>query len=130
MTQDKARIGPSHVPIGGRVWRVLWLPGGDPRLVDGTGIERLATTDPTTNTISVRRDLVPPTLDIVVLHEVAHALYSSWYAMPTMRRAVMGSSVRNVEELVAKFVEEGAYDALAITSEILGRPPCLRGRCD
>lgn len=130
MAQDKAHTGPSHVPIGGRVWRVLWLSSGDPRLVDGTGTERLATTDPTTNTISVRRDLVPPTLDLVVLHEVAHALYSSWYAMPTMRRAVMGSSVRSVEELVAKFVEEGAYDALAITSKILGRPPCLRGRCD
>lgn len=90
-----------------------------------TGTPRLGTTDPRSMTVSVRSDLVPPLLDRVVLHEVAHAISDSWGY-----HDVMGScDPDETEELLAQIVERHAIEAARIAGDILGRPVCVRGEC-
>ena len=117
------------VAINGDLWRVVRVPAGDPSLIDRTGTRRLATTDPRTKTISISRDVQPPLLDMVTLHEVAHAVTLSWELLPRMRREVMRGDIIGVEEWAAQLVENHALEAVRAASEALGRPICVRGLC-
>lgn len=112
----------------GVVWGVVRVPAGDPRLF-ADGVERLATTDPTTRTISINEDVVPPLLDKVVLHEVAHAITMSWGLLPDLRRAVSTRAQTAAEEWGAQLVENHAIEAIMASNSILGRPVCVRGDC-
>lgn len=113
----------------GDVWRVIRVPAGDPRLVDRTGHRTVATTDPRDMAVYVHEGLVPPLLDRVVLHEVAHAISVSWGLLPDMRSKALRGDLTGVEEWTAQLVENHALEALESASEALGRPVCIRGRC-
>lgn len=113
----------------GDAWAVTRVPVGDPRLVDRTGRARLATTDPATRTVSVRADVVPPLLDQVVLHEVAHALMVSWGLLPSLRSALPPWAWVAAEEWAAGLVERHAIEAVTAAAQVLGRPVCVRGEC-
>lgn len=102
------------VVIGGQLWRVVWCEPGDPRLVIGT--PRLGAADPVTRSIFLRRDLEPPLLDRVALHEAAHAA--------AMAR---GSGLEGEAEAMA--VEAHGLEAAHVASKILGRPVCVWGFC-
>lgn len=113
----------------GDLWAVTRVPEGDPRLVDRTGRPRLATTDPSTRTVSVRSDVVPPLLDQVVLHEVAHALTISWGLLPALRAIIPPWAWVAAEEWAAGLVERHAIEAVTAAAQVLGRPVCVRGEC-
>jgi hypothetical protein len=113
----------------GQVWGVIRVPAGDPRLIDRTGTERLATTDPVTRTVSVLEDVQPPLLDRVLLHEVAHAITLSWGLLPSVRSKALIGDLTGVEEWAAQLVENHAIEAVNAASETLGRPVCVRGTC-
>lgn len=115
--------------INGDVWGVVRVPAGDPSLVDRTGTPRLATTDPATRTIFVLDSVMPPLLDRVMLHEVAHAITVSWRLLGRVRSAVPASSWVPVEEWAAQLVEGHAIEAVAAASRSLGRPVCVEGAC-
>ena len=115
--------------INGEPWRVIRVPVGDPRLIDRTGEARLATTNPKDKTICIRDDIMPPLLDKVVLHEVAHAITVSWDMLGPLRSLVPREASVYVEEWAAKLVEDHSIEAIDAASEILGRPVCVRGRC-
>lgn len=106
------------------------MPAGDPRLVDRTGTSRLAVTDPTGMVVYVNSELVPPLLDRVMLHEVAHAVTVSWGLLPRVRSDTLRGDVVGVEEWAAQLVENHAMEAVQAASEALGRPVCVRGLCD
>lgn len=105
------------------------MPAGDPRLIDRTGSERVATTDPRGMTIYLLDTLRPPLLDRVMLHEVAHAVTVSWGLLPRVRRNALRGDVTGVEEWAAQLVENHAMEAVQAASEALGRPVCVRGLC-
>ena len=113
----------------GRLWRVIRVPAGDPRLVDRTGRPRLGTTDPTTLTVAVDAAIVPPMLDRVVLHEVTHAVTMSWGLLPRLRSDALRGDLTAVEEWSAQLVENHAIEALTAARTALGRPVCVRGEC-
>lgn len=115
--------------INGEAWRVVRVPAGDPRLTDRTGTERLATTDPGDRAVYVNRRLVPPLLDRVVLHEVAHAITVSWGLLGYVRERVPEASWVDVEEWSAQLIENHAIEAVQAATEALGRPICVRGFC-
>lgn len=119
----------SAIVINGDVWRVIRVPAGDPRLIDRTGTERLATTDPWTRTISVMKGVVPPLLDKVVLHEVSHAITMSHGLLRSMRDALPPELWLPAEEWSVQLVENHAIEALRLSRKILGRPVCIRGDC-
>lgn len=116
--------------VNGELWGVVRVGAGDPRLVDRTGLERLAVTDPRTRTVYIRRDLRPPMLDKVMLHEVSHAVTVSWNLLPRVRMDTVRGDVVGVEEWAAQLVENHAMEAVNAASEALGRPVCIRGLCD
>ena len=93
------------------------VPPDSPALIDWTGQRRLATTDYDHESIRVSLCLIPPLLDQVLLHEVAHAVI--W----------PNELPRQIDELVAQEIEHHAIEAIKITSEILGRPVCVNGLC-
>lgn len=115
--------------INGDVWGVVRVPAGDPSLVDRTGTPRLATTDPATRTIFVLDSVMPPLLDRVMLHEVAHAITVSWRLLGRVRSAVPASAWVPVEEWAAQLLEGHAIEAVAAASRSLGRPVCVEGAC-
>ena len=101
--------------VDGDVWVVIPVEPGDPRLVDGTGTLRIATTDPATRTVCVSRTVGPPLLDRVMIHEAMHALISSHGMVP--------------DERAAQLVEGHGLEAVALASIALGRPVCVEGYC-
>lgn len=115
--------------VNGDVWRVIRVPAGDPSLIDRTGGPKLAVTDSVDRTVYLRDDLVPPLLDRVVLHEVAHAVTVSWGLLPEVRSSVLRGDIIDVEEWSAQLVENHALEAVNAASEALGRPICVRGLC-
>ena len=117
------------VAINGELWRVVRVPAGDPRLIDRTGVPRVATTSPSSREIAVLDSLVPPLLDRVVLHEVAHAITVSWALLPELRSAALRDDLTRLEEWSARLVENHAMEAVNAASEALGRKVCVRGVC-
>lgn len=115
--------------INGDVWRVIRVPAGDPSLIDRTGGEKLAVTDALDRTVYVRKDLVPPLLDRVILHEVTHAITVSWGLLPEVRSGVVRGDIIDVEEWAAQLVENHAMEAVQAARRALGRPICVRGLC-
>lgn len=116
--------------INGTVWGVVGVRAGDPRLVDRTGLPRLAVTDPVARTVYVREDLEPPLLDRVMLHEVAHAVTVSWGLLPRLYSDALSGDMTGIEEWSAQLVEKHAMEAVQAASTALGRPVCVRGLCD
>ena len=117
------------ITINGDVWGVVRVPAGDPSLVDRTDTLRLGTTNPATKTIHLSSELVPPLLDRVLLHEVAHAVTISWGLLPRMRSEALRGDLTALEEWSAQLVENHAIEAVRAASEALGRPLCIRGDC-
>ena len=115
--------------INGDLWRVARVPAGDPSLIDRTGGAKLAVTDSLDRTIYVRDDLLPPLLDRVMLHEVAHAITVSWGLLPEVRFGVVRGDIIDVEEWAAQLVENHAMEAVQAARRALGRPICVRGLC-
>lgn len=117
------------VVINGEIWRVVWVAPGDPRLVDREGKRTVGTTSHATKTIHLSSELAPPVLDRVLLHEVAHAVTMSYNHLGGLDGMVRSGDRIGVEEWAAQLVENHAIEAVAISSEILGRPICVRGLC-
>ena len=115
--------------INGDVWRVARVPAGDPSLIDRTGGAKLAVTDSLDRMIYVRDDLMPPLLDRVMLHEVAHAVTVSWGLLPEVRSGVVRGDIIDVEEWAAQLFENHAMEAVQAARRALGRPICVRGLC-
>jgi hypothetical protein len=115
--------------INGELWGVARVPAGDPRLIDRTDSPRLAVTDAADRMVYVRSDLMPPLLDRVMLHEVAHAITVSWGLLPQVRSDALRGDIIGVEEWAAQLVENHAMEAVQAARRALGRPICVRGLC-
>lgn len=115
--------------VNGEYWGVARVPAGDPRLIDRTGTERLATTDQMCSSVFLRDDLVPPMLDRVLLHEIGHAVTISYGILPNLRRMVLSGNVVGVEEWAAGLMENYSIEAIRAAMTVLGRPPCVMGEC-
>lgn len=116
--------------VNGEAWRVVGVEPGDPRLVDREGKRTVGTADPTTRTVHISSDLVPPMLDKVLLHEVAHAITMSHGLLGALHGYMESGDWVGVEEWGAQLVENHGIEAAAIASEVLGRPLCIGGYCN
>lgn len=118
------------IAINGELWRVIRVSAGDPRLVDREGKRTIGTTDPLSRTIHISEELTPPSLDRVLMHEIAHAITISNGLLDSLGYMVESGDRIGVEEWAAQLIENHAIEASALASESLGRPVCVRGRCD
>ena len=78
----------------------------------------------------VNESVVPPLLDKVMLHEVAHAITLSWGLLQRLHTDALNGDLTGVEEWSAQLVENHALEAVQAASQALGRPVCVRGLCD
>ena len=117
------------VLINGELWQDNRVSPGDPLLVDRTGDLRVATTDASTRSISLSNRLVPPMLDRVLLHEIAHAITISHNLLMPLRTQIPETLWVMVEEWSAELLEQHGIEAAILASETLGRPLCIMGYC-
>ena len=117
------------IVVNGDVWRVVRVPAGDPRLIDRTGTERMATTDQRTRTIHISNEIVPPLLDRVLLHEISHAITVSHGLLEPLRKSIPTEAWVPSEEWAVQLLENHAIEALRLSRQVLGRPVCVRGEC-
>lgn len=117
------------VILNGILWRVVRVKPGHPSLIDRTMSARIATTEPSTHTIYIRQDVVPPLLDKVLLHEVTHAITMSYNLLDALYQNEYHNPLIQAEEWSAQLVELFSLEAITISTEILGRPLCIRGIC-
>lgn len=117
------------VLINGELWNIERVSPGSPFLVDRTGNQRLATTDPLDRKIYISSDLKSPLLDKVMLHEVAHAITVSYGLLPPLRNSIPDAMWIPVEEWSASLVERHGIEAAILASKALGRPICILGYC-
>lgn len=115
--------------IGGRTWRVVRVPPGDPLLVDRTGRHTIATTDPVSRTIRISESVIPPMLDMVYLHEAAHAMMEEAGVTDLLSAMHDPQQAVAVEELLAWFLEAHAIEVIDAVSRSLGREVCVSGLC-
>lgn len=115
--------------VNGETWRVIQVHPGDPRLIDRTGVLRVATTDPATRTVCVSSDVMPPFLDRVLLHEVAHAVTISHGLLDPLHAFIPEELWILVEEWAAQLIEEYSIEAAVAAAESIGRPLCVHGHC-
>ena len=117
------------VLINGELWSIYRVSPGNPLLVDRTGEHRLATTDSITNTIFISDKVEPPLLDMVLLHEVAHAITVSYGLFPPLPPTMSEKLRIHAEEWAISLLEKHGLEAAIITSQALGRPLCISGFC-
>lgn len=117
------------VVVGNDVWQINRVSPDNPLLIDRTGEFKVAVTDPLTRTIYISRELEPPMLDKVVLHEVAHAITVSYGLLPPLRSKIPPDLWVLVEEWSASLLEQYALEAGILASQALGRPLCIFGYC-
>lgn len=113
------------IRIGNEIWRVIQVPPGHPSLLDRTNTTRLGTSDPVTRTINISSAVMPPLLDKVLLHEMAHAMMSSFKLLDIMPLELHDEA----DETIAQFFENHAVDMIVTASEALGRPLCIDSEC-
>ena len=73
--------------------------------------------------------MTPPLLDRVLLHEVAHAVTMSYGLLDALHGTLPEDLWIPVEEWAVQLVENFSMEAVALASESLGRPLCIRGLC-
>lgn len=117
------------VLVNGELWKVELVSPDNPLLIDRTGEFKLATTDPVTRSIRISRDVEPPLLDKVVLHEIAHAIIISHGLLGPLRNSIPDNMWVHVEEWSASLMERHAIEAAILASQALGRPLCIGGYC-
>lgn len=115
--------------LNGTVWRVVFVEPSNPGLIDRTNTLRLATTDPVSHIIRISSAVVPPLLDKVLLHEVAHAITISYGLLDFLGIMIPDKYRISVEEWAVQLVENYSIEALAISVSILNRPVCIKHQC-
>ena len=116
--------------VNGELWRVIRVEPGDPRLIDRTGKRAVATTDAKEHVVNISSAIVPPFLDRVLLHEVAHVITISHGLLDVLRIAVPHRYWVFIEEWAAQLVESHGIEAATVASQVLGRPICVDGWCN
>lgn len=115
--------------LDGRVWRVVRVHPDDPALIDRTGTRTIATTDPKARIIRLSSDIPIQMLDVVMLHETAHAMSISRNLFDRISALIPAENRIAVEEWAAQMTAENSVETVAIASRALGRPICVYGTC-
>lgn len=88
------------------LWSVYYVEPYDPRLIDRTGVGKLATTDPSSCHIYLSIELVndPIKLRQVLLHELGHCVMISYGLIGTLHKYVKRRYWFEAEEELCNFI--------------------------
>lgn len=90
--------------INGYLWHVEIRDPYSPELIDRTGKQTLATTDPTTGTIYLSSILQGDLLRTVLLHELGHVVMISYNLLNDLHRMTYPRHWIEMEEWICNFM--------------------------
>lgn len=106
--------------MNGYSWRVCFVDGDDPMLVDRTGTLTVGTTDPVTLRVYISRDLDGSMLTRVLIHELGHCTMFSFGLLDDIRRMVHPRYWLEAEEWVCNFIADYGMKIFTVAYDILG----------
>ena len=108
--------------LHGMLWVPVVVPHDDHRLVDRTGIARLATTDPSTHCVYLSNRLKGKDLETVMLHEVGHCAIYSFGLLEQLHSFVNEDNWIEAEEWLCNYLANYGRDIFHAAKTALARP--------
>lgn len=105
--------------MNGRLWRVIFTDPYAPELVDRTGEQRVATTDPMTQTVYLSRSLHGDFLRRVLSHELGHVTMISYNMLDEIHRMAHPRYWVEIEEWICNFITDYGLDNFRLVDQIL-----------
>lgn len=106
--------------LNGDVWRPVPVDSDDPRLIDRTGISRLATTDPSTMCVYLSNGLRGLDLEVVLTHEVGHCAMYSYGLLDSLHAIIPEDTWVDVEEWVCNYLANRGCEIIHAANTALG----------
>lgn len=106
--------------MNGYSWRVCFVDGNDPMLVDRTGELTVATTDPTTLRVYISNDLDGSFLTRVLIHELGHCAMFSFGLLDDIHRMVQPRYWLEAEEWICNFIADYGMKIFSTAYRVLG----------
>lgn len=108
--------------INGDIWTPVRVGGDDPRLVDRTGVPRLATTDPATRCVYLSKVLHGAGLERVLTHEIGHCAIVSYGLLPIIHSMAPEEKWVQLEEWICNFVANYGREVIHACKIATGLP--------
>lgn len=106
--------------LNGDIWTPVRVAPDDPRLVDRTGVLRIATTDPATRCVYLSKALRGADLERVLTHEVGHCAMVSFGLLGHLHSIVPEDSWVAVEEWACNFIANYGRGIMHAVKEATG----------
>lgn len=92
--------------MNGYLWKIEFVIGNDPMLVDRTGDLKVATTDFSTLTVYLSEELYGDFLMTVFVHELGHCAMYSYGFLDEIHRMVYPEYWIDMEEFICNFLAD------------------------
>lgn len=92
--------------MNGYSWKIKFVKGHNPMLVDRTGKLTVATTDPESTTVYLSESLSGDFLMTVFIHELGHCALYSFGILKEIHRMVYPKYWVDMEELICNFLAD------------------------
>lgn len=106
--------------MNGHLWHVIFSDPYAPELVDRTGKQRVATTDPITHRIFLSSALHGDFLRRVLAHELGHVTMISYNMLDDLHRMVRPRDWIEAEEWICNFLADYGLQNFELVNLILG----------
>lgn len=106
--------------LNGYLWRIKFVDPNSTMLIDRTGKQTVATTDPTTGYIYLANDLEDSFLTRVLIHEIGHCALFSFGLLYEIHRYVEPEYWIEVEEWICNFIADYGLRIFNAAYTILG----------
>lgn len=107
-----------HFDMNGVHWTLYFVNPNSPLLIDRTGRNTLATTDPLTKRVYISNGLRGSMLRKVVMHELGHCTLISYGLMDELERMVKPEYLFEAEETLCNFIADYGLRIIKISDEL------------
>ena len=103
-----------NISINGYIWAIKIVEPDNPKLIDRTNTQRIATTDPSEYTIYLSNELEGEFLATVLRHELSHAVMFSFGLLRDIHNFVPPERWIEAEEWICNFIAD--YSSLILNT--------------
>lgn len=106
--------------MNGYLWTIEFIDPFSPELIDRTGEQRVATTDPLTHTVYLSNLLHGDFLQRVLLHELGHCVMISYGLLDEIHRMIIPKYWIEMEEWICNFIADYGKEVFRVAHSFLG----------
>ena len=106
--------------MNGYIWKIQFVDSDNPMLMDRTGTQTVATTDPKTQIIYLSNELYGEFLVKVLLHELGHCALISFDLLEEIHRVVKPKYWIEAEEWLCNFLVDYGFTIFRTAYSIFG----------